>query len=110
MRATFLAIRKLTQCLFLQLKDKLPILFFLLLLVGVYKEREVINCYQNIPSQTFQSALTRRKPVQVGGSALQLQADPRVGVGDFIMSLSSMEFYKVERNSFRRLVDFSTTG
>lgn len=48
--------------------------------------------------------------MQVGSRSLQSWADLRVEVGGFIASLSSMEFYKEKRNSFRRLVDFNTTG
>lgn len=52
LRVTLPALGKLTQCLFLQPKDKLPILFFFSTVI-IYTEGEVINCHQNVPSQCF---------------------------------------------------------
>lgn len=58
----------------------------------------------------LKSPLTSRKPLQVRGRSQQFWPDLRVEDGGFIASLSSIEFYKEKRNSFRRLVDFNITA
>lgn len=59
------------------------------------------------PVNVSKSPLASRKPVQVRGRSLRFWPDLGVEDGGFIASLSSMEFYKERRNSFRRLVDFN---
>lgn len=66
--------------------------------MGVYTEGEVINCHRNVPVRISKMPRLAGNRCWLGGRALQSEADPTVGIGDFIVSLSPMESYKVERN------------